>query len=139
MTTQAIDPHAFPAAPTTRSGSRVWTGRILTAIPVLFLLMDGAMKLVNPAPVRDAMIHLGWPAGLAPTLGVILLSCVVIHLVPRTAVLGAILLSAYLGGAVAAHLRIGEPIFNQLFAVVVGVLVWGGLYLRDARVRALFT
>ncbi|HYW09613.1 MAG TPA: DoxX family protein [Longimicrobium sp.] len=139
MTTQAIDPHTFPAATTTRSASRVWTGRIVSAIPILFLLMDGAMKLANPAPVREAMVNLGWPAGLAPTLGVILLSCVVIHLIPRTAVLGAILLSAYLGGAVATHMRIGEPLFNQFFAVIVALLVWGGLYLRDARVRALFT
>jgi hypothetical protein len=139
MTTQAIDPHAFPAATTTRSVSRVWTGRIVSAVPVLFLLMDGVMKLVNPAPVRDAMAHLGWPAGLAPTLGVILLTSVVLHLIPRTAVLGAILLSAYLGGAVATHMRIGEPLFSHLFPIIVALFVWGGLYLRDARVRALFT
>ena len=124
-------------APST-SPSRVWTARVVTAIPVLFLLVDGGMKVVLAQPVIDAMPTIGWPVSLARTIGIILLACLAVYLHPRTAVLGAILLTGFLGGAVATQLRVGNPLVsNVLFPVYVAVLLWGGLYLRDARLRAL--
>jgi hypothetical protein len=92
------------------------------------------MKLMKPASVVEGFAHLGYPESLALGLGIVELACVVVYLIPRTAVLGAILLTGYLGGATATHLRIGEPFF---MAIVLGVLVWGGLYLRDDRLRVL--
>ena len=115
-----------------------WMGRILTAIPVAFLLFDGAIKLAGVKAVVDTMPQLGWPVSLAAPLGVILLTCVVLYALPHTAVLGAILLTGYLGGAVATHLRIGNPLYSHiLFPAYLGAMIWGGLFLRDARVRAL--
>lgn len=112
-------------------------GLAVSALPALFLLFDGAMKLVQPAPVSEAMAHLGYPASLSPVLGVILLACLGLYVFPRTAVLGAILLTGYLGGAVTTHLRIGDGLFTLLFPVIIGGLLWGGLWLRDSRLRAL--
>ncbi len=106
----------------------LWTGRIMSALVVLFLLMDGVMKLVNPAPVVEGMTK----------LGIVLLVCVAVFAIPRTSVLGAILLTGYLGGAVASQLRVGLPWFSNVLApVYIGVLIWGGLFLRDRRLRAL--
>ena len=115
----------------------VWTGRIMSALSALFLLMDGAMKLVKPAPVLEATARLGYAESVIVPLGIVLLVCTVVYIIPRTAVLGAILLTGYLGGAVAAHLRIGDAVFPMFFPVIVGVLLWGGLFLRDARLRVL--
>ena len=115
-----------------------WSGRILTAIPIAFLLFDGAIKLAGVKAVVEGMPQLGWPASLAAPLGMILLTCVVLYAVPQTAVLGAILLTGYLGGAVATHVRVGNPLYSHiLFPTYVGAMIWGGLFLRDARVRAL--
>jgi uncharacterized membrane protein YphA (DoxX/SURF4 family) len=111
-----------------------WTGYVLSALPVLLLLFSGTMKLVRPPGMAESFAHLGWPATLALALGILELACTVIYAIPRTAVLGAILLTGYLGGAIATHVRIGEPFFTQF---ILGVLVWGGLYLRDPRLRAL--
>ena len=106
--------------------------------PALFLLVDGAMKLVRPAPVVPATVELGYSESVIVPLGVVLLASTLLYLVPRTAVLGAILLTGYLGGAVATHLRVGNPMLTHtLFPVFFGALLWGGLYLRDARLRAL--
>ena len=114
-------------------------GRIMSALPVLFLLLDGAMKLVKPAPIVSGTIELGYPQAVIVPLGVILLACTVLYAIPRTAVLGAILLTGYLGGAVATHVRVGHPLFSHtLFPVYVGALIWGGLLLRDERLRAMF-
>jgi hypothetical protein len=114
-----------------------WIGRVLTAISALFLAFDAAVKLVHPAFVTEASSRIGFPDDLAGPLGVILLACLALYLVPRTAVLGATLLTGYLGGAVAIHARIADPLLsNTLFPVYVAVLLWGGLFLRDARVRA---
>ena len=114
-----------------------WIGRILSAIPTLFLVFDGAIKLVHPAAVTEASERMGFPDHLAGPLGVILLACLALYLVPRTAVLGATLLTAYLGGAVATHARIDDPLFTHtLFPIYIAILVWGGLLLRDGRVRA---
>ncbi len=115
-----------------------WSGRILTGVPVAFLAFDAAIKIANIEPVREAARGLGLPENLGPALGAILALGLVLHLAHRTAVLGAVLLTAYLGGAVAMHVRIGDPLLtHSLFPVYVAVLVWGGLYLRDPRVRAL--
>jgi len=106
----------------------------------LFLLFDGVFKLVRPTPaaVVEAMNKLGYPPTLTVTIGLLLLVCVVVYIIPRTAVLGAILLTGYLGGAVATHTRVGDPLFSHvLFPVYMGLFVWGGLYFRDERLRAL--
>jgi hypothetical protein len=123
-------------------GSRktVLTGHVLSGIVILFLLIDAGMKLAVLQPVVEASRQLGWPADGATVrmLGLVLLICTILYAVPRTAVLGALLLTAFLGGAVATHARIGSPLFSHvLFGVYVGVLMWGGLWLRDERVRAL--
>jgi hypothetical protein len=120
------------------SRKTLWTGRILSALPVLFLLMDGMMKLVKPEPVVKATIELGYPESAIMVLGTILLVCVILYVVPRTAVLGAILLTGYFGGAIATQMRVGNPLFSHiLFPVYLAVLIWGGLFLRDPRQRAL--
>lgn len=119
------------------SPKALWTGRIMTALPVLFLLMDGVMKLIKPAVVVDTTKQLGYPESVILPLGVVLLACTIVYLVPRTAVLGAILLTGYLGGAVATHVRYGNGAFEILFPVIIGALLWGGLYLREKRLQPL--
>ena len=114
-----------------------WTGYIISALPVLFLLMDGGMKLFKPAFVVEATTKLGYQEGVIVPLGVVLLACTILYLVPVTSVLGAILLTGYLGGAVATQVRVREAAFPILFPVIIGALLWGGLYLRDTRLRAL--
>ena len=133
-----MDELAVATRPTRPSKAALWGGRVMSGLPALFLLMDGTMKLVKPAPVVTAAVELGYPESVIVPLGVVLLASTVLYLVPRTAVLGAILLTAYLGGAVATHLRVGNPMLTHtLFPVLFGTLLWGGLYLRDARLRAL--
>ena len=117
--------------------SSLWAGRILSALPVLFLLLDGVMKVVKPAFVVEATVQLGYPESVIVALGVVLVACTILYLIPRTAVLGAILLTGYLGGAVATHVRVGGPLFSILMPVILGVMLWAGLYLRDERVRSL--
>lgn len=116
------------------SKTMLWTGWGMSALPVLLMLFSAIMKLMKPAPVAEGFVHLGYPESLALGIGIAELACVALYLIPRTSVLGAILLTGYLGGATASHLRIGEPF---VMAVLLGVLIWGGLYLRDERVRAL--
>jgi hypothetical protein len=119
------------------SKKRLWAGRIIRALPALFLIFDGIMKLVKPAPVVEATVRLGYPESVIVGMGIVLLACTVLYLIPRTAILGAISLTGYLGGAVATHVRVGEGLFPVLFPVVFGALLWGGLWLRDERLRAL--
>jgi DoxX-like family len=126
-----------PATAFSVSKKRLWTGRILSFLPALFLLFDGAMKLVKPAFVIEATVKLGYAETVIVGLGVVVLTCTVIYLIPRTAVLGAILLTGYLGGAVATHVRAGQGWFEILFPVFFGILLWGGLFLRDDRLRRL--
>jgi hypothetical protein len=114
-----------------------WAGRIISALAVLFLVMDGVTHLIRPAPVAEAFKRLGFPLSLSIELGIIELICVVVYAVPRTSILGAILLTGYLGGAVATHLRVLDPVFDTIFPVLIGVLVWGGLYFLEPRLRAL--
>lgn len=120
------------------STKRLWAGRIVTAIPVLFLLFDAVIKFTQIAPVRESFAQLGYPERLAPAIGALALACLILYLIPRTSVLGAILLTAYLGGAVATHVRVGNPLVTHaLFPTYVALLLWGGLWLRDDRLRAL--
>ena len=115
-----------------------WSGRVLTGIPVAFMLFDATVKFAHIPEVAEASLKLGWPTHLNPVLGVIILGCLALYLWPRTAVLGVTLVTGYLGGAVAIHLRVGDPLGSHiLFPVYVGALFWAGLVLRDARVRAL--
>lgn len=119
---------------TSTSKAMIWAGRVISAIPVLMLVMSGVMKLLKPAPVVEGFEHLGWPESVALGLAIVELGCTILYVIPQTAVLGAILLTGYLGGAIATHVRISE---GFIMPVVLGVFVWLGLYLRDARLRAL--
>ena len=119
----------FQTAPASKKA--LWAGRIISALPALFLLMDVVMKLFKTAPVVEETVRLGYPDVMFG-LGIVLLVCNVLYMIPKTSVLGAILLTGYLGGAVASHVRVGEGLFPTLFPVMVGVLVWLGLYSRCA-------
>ena len=127
---------AISHAPTV-SSSKLWSGRLMSFLPALFLILDAVMKLVKPAFVVDATVQLGYGESAIVPIGAVLLLITILYLIPRTAVLGAILLTGYLGGAVATHVRVGAGVFPIVFAIVFGVLLWGGLYLRDPRVSAL--
>jgi len=122
------------SAAQTVSKKSLWAGRIISALVVLFLLFDAVAKLMKVTPVLEAFTRLGLSTGLAVPIGVLLLVCTIVYVIPPTSILGAILLTAYLGGATVTHLRAGQPFY---FPVVFGVLVWGGLYLREDRLRAL--
>ena len=122
------------------SSGALWTGRVLSGIIVLFMIFDGAIKLPPLDIVTQTMVPLGWPAdaNVARMLGIIGLISTALYALPRTSVIGAILLTAYMGGAIATNVRIGSPLFSHtLFGVYLGVMLWGGLFLRDPRLRAL--
>ena len=114
-----------------------WTGYVITVLPTLFLLVDGVAKLFKPQFVVVATTKLGYSESTIVPIGIVLVICTVLYLIPVTSVLGAILLTGYLGGAVATHVRAGEGAFPIVFPVIIGALVWGGLYLRDYRLRNL--
>ncbi|MER9442519.1 DoxX family protein [Mesorhizobium sp. M0340] len=123
------------------SSRALWAGRVLSAVIVLFMIFDGVIKLPPLEIVTQTMVQLGWPAdaNVSRMLGIIGLVSTALYALPRTSVRGAILLTAYLGGALATHVRIGSPLFSHiLFGVYLGAILWGGLYLRDPRVRGLF-
>ncbi len=131
-------PSDAQTAPVSKGG--LWAGRIMSALVILFLTFDVVLKFVKPAPapVVEAFARLGWSLSLGPVLGIILLVSTALYVIPNTSVLGAILLTGYLGGAVATHFRVGDPLFSHvLFPTYLGVLLWGGLYLREPRLRAL--
>lgn len=133
----ALEAFARPLA--ARPGAKAaWSGRVLSGIALLFLLADALMKVLElPAAVQGTM-KVGYPENVVFPLGVVQLVCLAAYLVPRTAVLGAILWTGYLGGAVATHVRVGDPILTHVLApVYVALFLWGGLWLRDARLRAL--
>jgi hypothetical protein len=119
------------------SKRRLWAGRIVSVLPILFLLLDGIMKLFKPAFVVEATVKLGYPENVIVPIGIVLTVCTLLYAIPRTAILGAILLTGYLGGAVATHVRVSEGVFPVIFPIIFGVLIWGGLWLRDDRVHAL--
>jgi len=116
-----------------------WAGTALSGLVIAFLLIDAAMKLLQLPIVAKSGLELGWPAETAFPLGIVLLASTLLYAWPRTALLGAILLTGYLGGAIATHVRIGSPWLSHiLFGVYLGLFIWGGLWLRNARLRALF-
>ena len=114
-----------------------WTGYVMTVLPALFLLVDGVMKLFKPGLVVDATTKLGYQESVIVPIGIVLVICTVLYLLPVTSVLGAILLTGYLGGAVATHVRAGQGAFPIVFPIIIGALIWGGLYLREYRLRSL--
>jgi hypothetical protein len=130
-TPQPSAPQAVP------SKAQLWAGLILSGFTSLFLLFDGVMKLVKPAPVVKATLQLGYPESAIAGIGIALLVSTLLYLIPRTAIFGAILLTGYLGGAVATHVRVSASWFNILFPVVFGALIWTGLLLRDRRLQAM--
>lgn len=124
-----------PEVPSTSvSKTMLWAGNVVSALPVLMLVMSGVMKILQPPDVVKGFASLGWPVNLAIVLAVVELGCTILFVIPQTAVLGAILLTGYLGGATATHVRIGEPFYVP---IILGVLIWLGLFLRDGRLRAL--
>lgn len=126
------------AYPATRPSALMWTGRVLSTIVSLFMTLDAVMHLVVPAPVVQAFAALGLPIHLSVTIGVLALVCTALYVIPRTSVLGAVLLTGYLGGAVAVQTRAAMPVFETLFPAIVGILLWSGLLLRDPALRSIF-
>lgn len=124
--------------PVQRSRKALWAGRIMTGLAVLFLLLDALGKLIKPQPVLEGTVALGYQESVIVPLGIILAISTILYAIPRTTVLGAVLLTGYLGGAVATHVRVGNPLFTHtLFPVYLGILIWLGIYLRDVRLRSL--
>ena len=114
------------------------TGVVLTVLAVLFLIFDSVIKFTHLPIVAESMTQLGYPADAAVTIGIIELVCLAVYLIPQTSVLGVVLLTGYLGGAIATHLRVGNPLFSHvLFPTYVAALLWGGLFLRERRLRTL--
>jgi hypothetical protein len=127
------------ATQTAAVSKMIWAGRAASTLAVLFLLFDSALHIAKPAPVVEAFGDLGYPVSLAVGIGLVELCGVVLYVLPRTSILGAVWLTGYLGGAIASQVRVGHALFSQgLFPVYVGVLVWSGLFLRDGRLRAIF-
>jgi hypothetical protein len=128
---------AFDGQPASVSKGALWGGRVIGWVIALFLLLDAVAKLFKPAAVVEGTVRLGYHESVIVPLGIVLLVCTILYLIPITSALGAILLTGYLGGAVATHVRAGEPVFNVIFAIAFGVLLWLSLYLTDVRLRAL--
>ena len=122
---------------TSVSKTALWTGRIISVLVVLFLVFDGVSKVLQVPEVVQANLQLGYLESHVASIGILLLVCVAIYVIPQTAILGAILLTAYLGGGVATHVRAGSALFPIVFTTTFGVLTWAGLDLRDRRLRAL--
>ena len=133
-------PAQSPARPHAVSRAKMWTGRILSGLVVLFMLFDVIGKLIRPvpAPIADACARLGFPLSLAGSIAILLLVSTIAYAIPCTAVLGAVLLTGYLGGAVAIQLRAGSPAFETVFPVIFGVIAWAGILLREPRLLQLF-
>ena len=127
---------AVTPAPNVSKGS-LWTGRLISGLVVLFMLFDCITKILRLPQVVDATVKVGYPASTVLPIGVTLLICVILYIIPRTSILGAVLIVGYLGGAVATNVRASQPAFNSAFAITFGVLTWLGLYLREPRLRAL--
>jgi hypothetical protein len=116
----------------------VWSGRVVSALVVLLFLMDAGIKILKTRAAMEGAVHVGYPENTVVPMGIVLLICTILYALPRTSVLGAMLLTGYLGGAVATNVRVSNPLFTAtLFPVYIGILVWGGLWLRNARLREL--
>jgi DoxX-like protein len=141
MSTQAITGRNLmesTAPSSTVSSTSRWAGRILSTLAVLFLIMDSGIKILRLAPAVQGTVGLGYAESAVVPIGVVLLICTLLYIFPRTAIFGAVLLTGYLGGAVASQVRAGNPLFSHvLFPVYFAALMWGGLYLRDASLRVL--
>jgi hypothetical protein len=122
-----------------RSPKMIWSGRVLSVLAALFMLLDGAMKIVKPPQVMEATARLAYPLSTLTGIGIALIACTLIYLLPRTSALGALLLTGYLGGAVASNVRAGSGWFETIFPMLFAVLIWSGLALRNCQLRALFT
>jgi hypothetical protein len=136
--TENLEERSMPSASQSAATSKkmLWVSYIISAIPVFLMLTSAIAKFVKPAPVVQGFVHqFGFPESYISPIGLLELTCLTIYLIPRTSVLGAILLTGYLGGATVTHLRVGDPAF--VGAVIVGIFVWGGLFFREPRLRAL--
>ena len=131
--TQAGTPSSLARS---QSKGRVWIGRTLTGLIVLFILFDSIMKLVKERHVLQAAAELGYPPNAMVWIGLLLLTCSALYVIPRTAVLGGVLLTGYLGGAVASQVRVAHPFFECVFPIIFGILVWAGLFMREPRLGA---
>lgn len=119
------------------SKAKRWTGYVLTTLIALFMIFDGVIHILKPAAVVEAFAKLGYSLSVSVWLGVLVLCCIALYVLPRTSVLGAILLTGYFGGAVATHVRVGNPFFECIFPVIFGVVAWAGIFLRDPRLGEL--
>ena len=120
--------------------TNMWTGRVLSALVVLFLLFDASVKVLKLAVAVGPTVQLGYPESLVRGIGVLEVVCLAFYAIPATSIFGAVLLTGFLGGAITSHLRVGDPWFSHvLFPVYIGLMIWGGLFLRDGRVRALIS
>ncbi|MDQ2775753.1 MAG: DoxX family protein [Acidobacteriota bacterium] len=141
MSTQTVslttEDYFMESATTDISTPRIWTSRILSAVAVLFLLMDGGMKVFKPPFVVQATIQLGYPESTIVGIGVALLICTLLYVIPRTAIIGAIFLTGYLGGAVASNVRAGTSLFNIVFPLLFAVWIWAPLVLRNRRLESI--
>jgi hypothetical protein len=116
----------------------VWIGRLLSALAILFLLFDGVIKVMKLPPAIEGTVKLGYPETVVAGIGIIELVCLALYVIPQTSLLGAVLLTGYLGGAIATHVRVGSPLLSHtLFPIYVAVLIWGGLFLREEQLRTL--
>jgi hypothetical protein len=130
--------HTYGDSVMQNSKTTVWLSRVMVGLSSLFFIMDGVMKLFKPSFVVSATTELGYPEATIIGIGVTLLVCTALYLVPRTSILGAVLITGYLGGAIASKVRVEGPVFDFVFAIAIGAMVWGGLWLRDTRLRELF-
>ena len=122
------------AQPSVASKKMIWAGRVLSALPVLLFIFFGTLGLLKPAMAAQGFAHYGYPDGSLLRITLLEIACAIVYAIPRTSVLGAILMTGYLGGATATHVRVGEPFF---LPIIVGIVVWAGLFLRDERLGAL--
>jgi len=136
-TVQPIATYPPMGAENEYSRKRLWTGRVLTGLAGAFLVMDGTMKLFKPSFVVQATVQLGYPESTIIGIGLTLLACTLLYLIPRTSIIGAILLTGYLGGAVATNVRAEQPMFNIVFPIAFACIAWGGLWLREPRLAQL--
>lgn len=125
-------------APTAPPKGRLWTGRVLSILVVLFMLFDAFGKFAMPKQVVDAFVRLGFPTNLSIELAILLTISTLFYAIPKTAVFGAVLMTGYLGGAVAIQMRAGSPAFETVFPVIFGVMAWAGVYLRECRLWSVF-
>jgi hypothetical protein len=133
----ATQVNPLPNVTTSDSKTWIWVGRIVTTLVVLFCAFDGLMKVIKEPHVIAASAEFGFSTNELVLIGVLMLACTILYAIPRTAILGAVLLTGYLGGAVVSNIRVGHPVFECIFPIIFGALAWGGLFLRESRVREL--